>query len=744
MARSGWGFDIDNAAVFQKTLPESPPWLVSAELLLLQERYTEAKVEAESALQVAKRSNNMVSQGLALHLLARASSTQNRSEEAKSFAGEARAAFLAANDAKGAAGSSLLSARLAMNVKENLEAQRLVAEVLTEYEALESLPGQAAAQHLLARILAREDRIEDALEAADKAFQLFQQAEDKEGQAAALLVKGNMYVWNYADAMDEALKVGRQAVTLCRHVTGRPSCRIRQADGLFLCGFAALELNRTRDGLKSSEDALKIFVEVGGPRSQASALRAVALSEAAIKKYDKAQEAIERALGLLKSLDTQDEALLAEVLATESYLAKQVYFAALSTSQKKSGSSEKQQQQQTQEKTKEQEEKTTEQKEGEEKEKEQQDEEEDKQLKSLQEAMVEKARVALDAVLRTEDEATASLRRLELGEALYSSGDAAGALTESTMALEYMKEKGLGRFQGQAMLTVAVCRLATGDPKGALELAREAEKAAKDSTTLQALAEVISIAKPMAAQLGGKTSADPGSYYAQLENPTVRFEVHKEYEEGGVKKTTYSDLINMRIHCGDTPEPISFDTPGIFYMDQFLGVAMPFLPYKKPPIPGVHPQGLDLTSQIPLTVPASKSSAKTASADRLKPMLPRPESEKSESQTDADAGPRVIKAAAVGTSDLLGGRYRDCPEAMHERMVALAKAGILPTTTLTQRQILERKRPTFQGHKEWKEAVRWGYLHPTLAAPKGCMWQKASIGYKLVGPSPTELLERHY
>jgi len=90
---------------------------------------------------------------------------------------------------------------------------------------------------------------------------------------------------------------------------------------------------------------------------------------------------------------------------------------------------------------------------------------------------------------------------------------------------------------------------------------------------------------------------------------------------------------------------------------------------------------------------------------------------------------------------LLGGRNRDVPDDVHDRMVALAKSGAIPTTSLPQRQALERKKPTFHGHADWRDAARYGYIHPTISAPKGCKWQKASVGWKLTGPPASELVK---
>jgi len=686
MAPQAWGFDVNNAVDFQGTLPDAPAWLGDVEKLLLQENYDQAAQAAEQNLADARRSDDRLAQSFALHALARVKCTRNAYSEARIAAEEALESFRAADSAKGVASTTLLLAKIALDMREASEAERLATEALSKFQAASSRTGEAAVHHMLARMHIRDSRVDEALEEIEQARALFEKSGDKEGQAAALLVKGNIYAWNYSDGQEEALKVGREAVALCRKV-GRPACRLREADAQFLVATAAFTLKRHKDGLKAAKESLELFKEWGGPRSQASSMRAVAMGLMQCDRLEEAHEVAEQTLSMLRAQGTTDETLLAEALAVDAMIARQRFA---------------------------------------------------KGEPDEDGSMVQKARDVLEAFVKLDEDYACAMHRLELGQALQLSGDSAAALTEVTIALEFFTENKVKASQGLAMMTLAMCQLGTGDPKAALDTAAKAEKFIEDPTTLSELAEFMGVVKSQARGGGGPKWGSQSGSWSNYDDPKAPNYIYKA-EEGGVKRSVYSDLVNMRIHSGDTPEPISFDTAGIFYMDQFLGVSMPFMPTKRPPIPGVYPDGLDTSKMAPAPAPKPQQ-PKPAAAPAGGGVVSVLSTPSRPPATAKPAGPIVIKPAILGNNDALGGRYRDCPEDIHDRMVALARAGALPTTTLSQRQVLERKKSTFHGHAEWREAARWGYIHPTVAAPKGCKWYKVSIGHKLVGPSPGELL----
>lgn len=351
----------------------------------------------------------------------------------------------------------------------------------------------------------------------------------------------------------------------------------------------------------------------------------------------------------------------------------------------------------------------------------------------LETEMVNKARSVLDIFSNLGDEHAAALHRLELAQGLQLTGDASAALTEATIACDFFKQEGLKVGQGMCMMTIAQCQHLTGDTKAALNTAGKAESMLAGTPAAKEHKQLLDFLKTQSGSSSGIKWGKKASEWAEYDTPVLAYE-HEDTSHG-VKRSMYSALVKARIHTGDTPEAISFDNPALMYQDHLLGVAFPFLKGVPPPpgsdAPKPAPPAPASAAQAPSTTgPRSATGGQLAVPGAPeRPNRPPPEPK----------GPVVIRSLVVG-SDILGGRCRDCPADLHEKMVKLARAGVIPMTTLSQRQALERKKPTFHGAAEWREASRWGYIHPTIRVPRDCKWQKMTVGWKLAGPMPEELL----
>jgi len=674
MAPLAWGFDINNAVDFQSVLPDVPAWQDAAERLLFQENYDEAAKETQKHLSAAKGSKDGLGEAMALLMLARVRSTQNVYEEAKASAQEALEKFRSLASAKGIAAASLTLAKMAVDTRERPEAERLCEEALQKFQAANCKVGEGAVHHLLSRMHIRDNEVEESLDEADKAQALFEKAGDKEGQAAVLLVKGNIYSWNYRDAQDEASKCGKEATAICRKLS-RACCRHREGVALFLQAAACFQMQRFKDGLKAAKESVELFKDYGGPRTQASAMRAVTMGLMQSGALDNASENSAETVEMLRN-SCNDQTLLAEALAVDALVARQRVV---------------------------------------------------KGEVDEASAMVKKAQEVFDIFATLDDEHATALHRLELAQALLLSGDSAAALTEAKMSLEFFKGQNK-EIQGMCMLTIAQCQHNVGDSAAGLATASKAQDMFDDPAMASQASELVDFLKAQSGTATGPkwvSNTSWGTYDVPKTVPPP-----SDPTQPGIKRSLYSDLIKTRIHTGDTPEAISFEWQGILYMDQFLGVDFPFIRDVPPP-----PAAFGMAPPPPKpaaapVAPKTKPSGPSSGGPSLERSVPRPEK---------PTGPVVIKPAVVG-NDILGGRYRDCPDDVHDRMVALARAGCIPTTTLSQRSVLERKKPTFHGHADWRDAARWGYIHPTITAPRGCKWQRASVGWKLIGPAPGELI----
>ena len=87
--------------------------------------------------------------------------------------------------------------------------------------------------------------------------------------------------------------------------------------------------------------------------------------------------------------------------------------------------------------------------------------------------------------------------------------------------------------------------------------------------------------------------------------------------------------------------------------------------------------------------------------------------------------PRPVKRRATDkVPDVLGDRAADVPEHVHAEMRRLAEQGLIPTSSLAQR---ERSRfikgCAYLVPDALKEAHQYGYVHPNLPPPLGLRWR---------------------
>lgn len=186
--------------------------------------------------------------------------------------------------------------------------------------------------------------------------------------------------------------------------------------------------------------------------------------------------------------------------------------------------------------------------------------------------------------------------------------------------------------------------------------------------------------------------------------------------------------------------------PGLFYdgivlpfMGSNLGIHIPFLPKVPGAGPGMAPKPIkpppqprgDKKREEPKPEPtpdagdgggAPAEEKKGPEAAELPPeAAPKKKPVKFEEQ---------IKPDFIG-NDMLGGKHKDVPMELHAEMVMLAQRGDIAATTPVVRMQNINKRPTFYGPPEWKEAVKYGYLHPKHSAPRGYKWKDLKVGWKL-------------
>lgn len=682
MAQVAWGFDINNATDFTGAGPDDwPAWADAVDTMLLREKYSEATQEADERLSKARKDNDGVAEAMALHLLAKVHLTSHSYDFAVDRARQAMDAYTASLMPKGAACCRLLLAKAAMDFQRYEEAEEIATQALEEFLAIGSRSGEGAAHHAIARIRAKGGaNLDGAMEEADKAVTAFDRAGDKEGKAATLIVKGNVLCWSYHDGKEAAGRLAREAAGLCKKLK-TPAARHREAEALFLVATVSVQQGKPRDGLKAARESVDLAKEWGGPRSQASCMRAASVAQMQCGDLAAAADLAAETLRILRS-EATDDALIAEAMAVEAMVARQRY---------------------------------------------------SRREVASEADMLEKTRDVLEAFVKSGDEQSIALHRLELAQALLMTGDASAALTEASISLEQFEESGMKELQAMCLMTMTHSLRQGGDTKAALQRATQCEKLTEDPSQQTELGQLIPLLKKEVRRPSGPSWSNTTSW----ETPEQKIEPPSTHDSNafGVKRSTYSDIFSNRIRQGgDTPDPICFDTPGVLMMDVWLGVHMPFLPTEKQAVPG-QPQMAAPSS------PGSQPVAKARNQEQasLAALAGDYDSgERRPAAPKAPSGPIIIRPRIVG-DDVLGGRQRDVPEDLHSRMVMLAKRSDVPITTPAKRTELQKKKPTFHGHHEWRDASRWGYISPPDLAPKGCRWQRMTVGWRLSGPSPEQL-----
>ena len=96
--------------------------------------------------------------------------------------------------------------------------------------------------------------------------------------------------------------------------------------------------------------------------------------------------------------------------------------------------------------------------------------------------------------------------------------------------------------------------------------------------------------------------------------------------------------------------------------------------------------------------------------------------------------PSIVASQAStfgGGPDILGGKLKSCPSAVHEDMLLKAAHAVIPITTLEQRARCSLDRVPSTVPSELLQARKWCYVHPKLPPPRGSGWRLRQGVYEL-------------
>merc|ERR1712176_1757573 len=156
------------------------------------------------------------------------------------------------------------------------------------------------------------------------------------------------------------------------------------------------------------------------------------------------------------------------------------------------------------------------------------------------------------------------------------------------------------------------------------------------------------------------------------------------------------------------------DSESIKEMGNFTGVNFPFLLTWTKQLDGSKALPAPTPTQIPIQAPTQTPAP--GPVKKLGPLMLERQVPGASREIEhiPITGSLPEKLSIVGSDDILGGRVWGCPENLHNQMVALALRGELTIIKPQQRDknISPKKKITFTGSHPWRDAVKFGYIHP--------------------------------
>merc|ERR1712232_1318477 len=129
-------------------------------------------------------------------------------------------------------------------------------DALALFQKAQNGKGEAAVLNTIAKVHYLKKDAEEALNQADLAHQSFQAADDKVGEASALMTKAIIFLltgnFEYAAALSE------EAAALCKTVT-LSSARAQEANAFLISSAAAISTRKFDEALKAAKAANALF-----------------------------------------------------------------------------------------------------------------------------------------------------------------------------------------------------------------------------------------------------------------------------------------------------------------------------------------------------------------------------------------------------------------------------------------------------------------------------------------------------
>jgi len=520
-------FDVDKISDFEEPTDGGPAdWQQSIEASVIKEQYEAAVQTVESSLAEYQRGGNAAGEGAALIAKAKVNHSQGNNAGAKEAAESALEKYRQAGHAKGEAACLHTLARLYLDSKKTDETEKTEAleqslkvatEALELFKGLSDKVGQGAVSNTIAKVQFTSGLFDEAQETAEKAAMFFQDAGDKNGQAAALLTRSLINLFWGAGNWNEAAKLAKQAVDLCKQVT-KPSAQCREADAWLMVCAASIPLSKADEALTAAKNALALMETMGGDYKLILALRALAFAQAVTGSVDDAVATYDRARAVIDGMPWQDTQLKATMAVTGTVVHRVKLFGCKSAGKPMDDS--------------------------------------DKKAIAL-------GHEAIGLFEAMEDHSSVALSRVELAQAMMASGDIPSGLGEASSAKDWFESLGNGPGEAIALLTLAdglqqqggQVDTAYGAAKRAQELFTKAGGAGEGTKAATELLDILEAEFRQKAETGSWGAVDHGTFTGDSQG------------FGGISRSTYTKLFAQTMYVPDRPYEVMLDSPIIQGMD---------------------------------------------------------------------------------------------------------------------------------------------------------------------------------
>mmetsp|Transcript_1355 Transcript_1355/g.4613 ORF Transcript_1355/g.4613 Transcript_1355/m.4613 type:complete len:813 (+) Transcript_1355:56-2494(+) len=293
-----------------------------AELHLNLENYDKALQSGEDALTLLKELGTSEEKVEAMFTMVDAYLQKGSHQEALDLVTDVKKDFQSAGDTKSEAKAlmTLCSVQLMMEGFEAAVGAATRAQSIFSEEGDQK--NEANALCMLSEAHARKGECKMAVKAAERARAVFKELEDREGEAAALyrMAANNIQLAVQegasaspdaalsraaGDALDKGMKTSETALKISRELLPQGH---QELLGCVLSVHAKSLLlkGKAEDALRSADEAVVLFREIGAVHSEADALHLSAYALGKIRQYQESRDAANEALALYRQ--TSDEA----------------------------------------------------------------------------------------------------------------------------------------------------------------------------------------------------------------------------------------------------------------------------------------------------------------------------------------------------------------------------------------------------------------------------------------------------